>query len=396
MFLLGERVVDDSNKKTEAINSLVLFKMKLHWVKRLTLQSTLIYLFAGMVSCSSPSLQTVAGPEDESILKNTHGYVLFNAGHDLTSMSIPDLKTKIIRNRQDSESIYAIAGPDENGSIVYVENHMMGKRHFLKTITLNDSVESIIFERTGDAIWDSVIGRDIALSHSGGKVAFVGKHRIPQISPSKWHKKAGILEYGLLEIWLIESQTSIATKIYAIDRGMAWLPDNNRLAYTALLPRNQIIHELSKQKVGGGFDEWDRVPAVMVFDLKDKTSQFLHVGWSPVVSLDGKSVVVSDLTGKHWFVDVESKHSRLIQWPGDWMGAISFVGKDLILYWGLPTTGSKQEQTIKNSPLIGPKPMGTLKVANLNTGKFKTVLSPVDPRMQVSFGMPAVVRLSSF
>jgi len=368
----------------------------------MNLYSILLFFIIGsytfVISCTGqPSIRTVDGPEDEGVLKTAKGHIIMEETtvepnqtlrREMVAIYLPELKKQVIQNRSGKEGIHAIAGPDTKGCIVYVKNDMMAQKHSLKMTDLNSSMDVVIFERSGDAIWERVIGHDIALSPSGEKVAFVGKHQTLNIDS---HKRLGFLiDYGPLEVWLVEAKTPLKTNVHAVDRGMSWFPDNNRLAYTTLLPRSRIFQEQPSQEISEEFDNWDRIPAVMVFDLSAGTSHFLHVGWGPVVSLDGRSVLVSDVKKQHWLVDVETRQPRQISWPGDWDSAvISFVGENLILYFGPPTTGSELQWTTRNSPFVGSKLMRTLKVADLQSGKFKTVLSPADPRMQVSFGRVA-------
>jgi hypothetical protein len=51
------------------------------------------------------------------------------------------------------------------------------------------------------------------------------------------------------------------------------------------------------------------------------------------------------------------------------------------LCWCFPTTGTKLKQTENNSPLVGPKPMLSLKLVSLTSPReFQTVVPYVDAR----------------
>jgi hypothetical protein len=65
---------------------------------------------------------------------------------------------------------------------------------------------------------------------------------------------------------------------------------------------------------------------------------------------------------------------------------ISFVDINKILAFSLPTKGGPAKWTKNNSPLVGTKPMIAIKIFDLKTGEFQTVLKSVDPRDKVSFG----------
>lgn len=339
-----------------------------------------------LASCSGPPppLPTVDGPEDDNLLRKASGHLLVATSDDLLVISLPELTQRPVRH---TPSVHAVAGPDRAGRIVYVQDPRSEKKHYVRLASLDGLLDEIVLERPGDAVWDHVIGRDIALSPSGDKVAFVGKHYAPEVGPSDAHTKAGLLDYGELEVWRLGDKTRIETRVKALDRGLEFLAGGNKLVYTALLPRREVAQALGREDVGGGFAGWSFIPAVMVLDLTTLAGEFLHVGWSPVVSPDGTQVLVSDLQREYTLVDLKRRLGRRVTLPGDRGGvAIAFMGEGLVLYWGLPTTGAPQPLVEKRSPLVAARRMETLKVASLGTGRFKTVLAPVDPRWQVSFG----------
>jgi len=65
---------------------------------------------------------------------------------------------------------------------------------------------------------------------------------------------------------------------------------------------------------------------------------------------------------------------------------IALLEDDLVLYWSLPTAGAPARFTKNNSPLVGPKPMPTIKLAEIRSQRFQTVLPYIDPRDRLSFG----------
>ena len=67
-------------------------------------------------------------------------------------------------------------------------------------------------------------------------------------------------------------------------------------------------------------------------------------------------------------------------------GPVALLPGELVIYWGLPTTGAVQGVTTNNSPLVGAKKMPTLKVARLGTREFQTILPSMDQRRCVQFG----------
>jgi hypothetical protein len=130
----------------------------------------------------------------------------------------------------------------------------------------------------------------------------------------------------------------------------------------------------------------------MVLDLATGEDRFITVGWDPIVSTDGRFILYSDLIGIHREFDLEAGVARPVEWPGDWGGPVAYVGPDLVAYWGLPTAGIPAQLEDPDRPLFSPLGRATLKVAHLKTGKFATILSPVDPRWSVSYGVWAADR----
>ena len=60
-----------------------------------------------------------------------------------------------------------------------------------------------------------------------------------------------------------------------------------------------------------------------------------------------------------------------------------------VFHRGLSLTGKQARTTKGNSPLVGRKPMLTVRAANPATGKSAVVIPYFDPRHRISFGIPA-------
>jgi len=349
----------------------------------------LLGLLFGAVACSDPAppLLTVDGPEDDTLLQRVTGYMLVVEGGQLEALSLPGLKALSVRH---TPPVYAISGLDERGRFIYVENDAYAKKHRVRMGALDGSLDDVILERNGDAIWDRVIGFDLAISPQGDQMAFVGHNYLPELGPRDAHKRAGLLRYGEVELWRVSDRARIGTQLKAVDRGLAFLAGGQHLVFTGLQSRGEVAERLGVQKVGGGFEDWTLVPVVMIFDIGTGKTEFLGVGWSPVVSPDGEYVLISDLNKEYTLIGLRTKQARRVTVPGDWAGiAIALVSKDLVLYWGLPTTGSEQPLAPKFSPLKRAQRMVTYKIASLDSGRFKTVMAPVDGRWQVAFGTPS-------
>jgi hypothetical protein len=174
---------------------------------------------------------------------------------------------------------------------------------------------------------------------------------------------------------------------------MSWFPDGKRLVSVKLVPRDQLPNPPLGLEAFGKYagKSWDEVPAVYVLDIQSGTSTFLHVGWTPIVSSDGKMVLVGGWDDQMEFtwrrVTVPDRRSVPVRWPGDAGGAIAAPCEDVVLYWGLPTTGAPIKYTKHNSMFHGgPKLMLTLKLALFDTNRFQTMALEINPRSLVSFG----------
>jgi hypothetical protein len=112
----------------------------------------------------------------------------------------------------------------------------------------------------------------------------------------------------------------------------------------------------------------------------------LHEGWDPVISPDGNFVIVSDRYKTEYLVDVVTQKVKTIDWPGNLYGAIAYVNSNLLIYWGMPTKGTEERWTKYYSPFCGPKSLVSIKLAELTTGEFQTILDYQDPRDEFSYG----------
>jgi len=346
---------------------------------------------------------TIDGPEARDIVGRVTGYVVIARGaREIVALSLPTMRESLVRRTSADDAdfaptVHAISGPDSEGRIAYIEDHFFvqneaDRKHLLKTIKRDGTADTEIFSRPGSASWATSaigrgeIGRYLALAPSGGKVALLSAVKGKQMPRA-------FLHVGKIEIWDVARKTPLAVDPKALNEPMSWFPDGKRLAYVKLVPRNQLpdpplgLDEFGKY----GGELWDEVPAVYVLDIQTGTSTFLHFGWKPIVSWDGKVVLVGGWNNQMEFtwrrVTVSNRQSVPIRCPGDAGGAIAVPAEDVVLYWGLPTKGAQIKYTRNNSLFHGgPRPMLTLKVAVIGSDKFQTVVPEIDPRSLVTFG----------
>jgi hypothetical protein len=357
---------------------------------------------------AQPNTQTVDGPEAKNLTQGLSGYIITNDTGHLTAISIPNSETHIVRKLPRDAmgygpNVHALSGPDKNGRIAYIENYFFvanekDQRHLLKTVHVSGDKDETLFSRPGDAMWalsaagNGEMGSHLALAPSGGNVAFLSQLKSKQMPQA-------LLSVGNIEIWNLNDKVGVDSKVEAIDEAMSWFPDGKRLAYTALVPRKEISNDAKGLDYFGNYfgEKWDEVPCIHIYDIATQASTFFHVGWRPVVSLDGEMMFVGGWGRKDYAwrrVNIKTRESEGLNLPG-LAGDIVGVGLgERILYVGLPTTGAKIEYTKNNSPLRGPKLVLTIKITDGKGKKFQTVMPAIDPRSNASFGSVTTDKLN--
>lgn len=333
---------------------------------------------------SSGALETVDGPETAGLGAAIRGWLVMDQPvGGMVALTLPGLHRKILRDVGRSTGVvHSLAGPDREGRIAYFENRPGEGRHALKTIYLDGSRDQVVFSRPGEAFFELAVGSSLALSPTGGRVAFVGK-----LSRFQTNRPTFPLRIGALEIWDVEKRTGRPLDLFALDRRLCWFPDGHRLAYVELVPLAKAVFPSNSaaDAFGDSFRTWEAVPEVRVLDVETDRRVTIHAGWDPVVSADGKSVLVRDADNRWRRVEVDTGRSQAVRWPGDAGGAIGLTSDGLVVYWGLPTTGTTPDFTRTYGAAMGPRAMKTVKVAEPSTQRFETLLPSLDPRRDVSF-----------
>ncbi|HTE16812.1 MAG TPA: hypothetical protein VK689_00350 [Armatimonadota bacterium] len=337
---------------------------------------------------------TVPGPEATDLLPRLTGAIYSNAKGQVDSVRLPGLAERRIASPTPETktvfpSIHSVSEPDRSGRVAYVENRMgEPSTHALRFAEGAGKPVRTLFTRPGDALWDHVIGEHLTLTPDGERVAYVRNARGRQFA-------GAYLMQGVLELLDTRTGKTTTTRLPALDEGLSWFPDGHQLAFVGAVPRRSApAAAAGKEGFGAGFAGWDALPVVQILDVRTGKVRKLHVGWRPRVSTDGRKVLVEDMAtensgrfGSRWrLVDVRSGASTAVTAPGA-VGSVHALWPDgTVLYWGLPTAGTKLRETGSNGPLVGPKLELTLKVAVLNTTRFQTVVPYLDPRATATWG----------
>jgi len=338
-----------------------------------------------LAGCEQTPVRTVPGPEAVGLVDAFEGHILMDRPvGGLVSVSIPSrAETELRVPGQASGTIRSVSGPDERGRIVYIENHMLAKRHRLVVADVRGGPERVVFEHEGDALWGNRIGDYLALSPDSGLVASV-----MNMSATSMSNPDAYLKRGTLVLWNIEDGTQLDLELTALEDRLSWFPDGERVVYVDLVPRWEAL-----QLAAGSLDlvedlpGWEEVQVVHVLDVETAETRAVSVGQHPLASVDGRSVLIENYAGRRLLVDVETRRAVPVDLPGiTRLGPIGFLDEKHVLYWAYPTEGNEERWTEHNSPLVGKKSMLTLKLAEWNTNRFETVVPFIDPRRHVSFG----------
>ena len=298
----------------------------------------------------------------------------------------------------DFPVIHSLSGPDSQRRIAYIEDWFLRTRkqdqkHRLKMIRVDGTQDQEIFVRQGSAMWsataagDGRIGSQLALAPSGGRVALV-----TDLESIQMETPPAYLVVGALEIWSLTQKSGRRIAVQALDQAtpdskqLSWFPDEIHLAYVELMAQDRANGALPMEDgFGGGFRLWPRLPAVHVLNVDTGERRFLHFGWTPVVASSGELIAITDLDGRKRMVDAQTGRSVRARYPGliD-PGLIAVLPGRLGLYWGQPTAGQAIQYT--NLGSRGPRALVTIKVGEVNSGGFQTLIPYVDAPDPISFG----------
>jgi hypothetical protein len=282
-------------------------------------------------------------------------------------------------------TIHSISGPDLSGQAAYVRNYSSEDRFEIDLISLPTGEHSTLLEREGDALWDDEIGDYLALSPSSRMLAFVSSLQgTPTSLPDAY------IGLGTLEIWDLRRQRPLKLSASALDRPLSWFPDASRLAFVASIDckHAQFLFPEQFKERSNWFSRLlcQRVPAVAVLTIATGEVSYLAIGLGVVVSSTGRQLVVQESRNRWSLVEPETLQSTRIDAPG-LLVPLALIDDETLIYWGLPTDGTEYRTTTNNSPLVGPKLMLSIKAAHIPSGRFRSLMSFVDPRTQIAFGL---------
>ncbi len=233
---------------------------------------------------------------------------------------------------------------------------------------------------------DEIYEKAISISPDGKRVALVRY-------ASDARGAGRFMKQGTLDLYDIERNTWQSLEIDALDgHPVQWL-DDNRIVFARAVKRDDVPApwfdaKNSSDDFGAVYSRAAIVPVVFLRDLRSRTERALHIGRVAIASPSGRELIVQDdaLKMRRIAIDDEAMRSMPIAaLPAmTHRGLVGFAGSTHVTYWAEPFTGRETQYTRSNSPLVGPKKLLSLRIANIENGEFVTVVERIDPRSRPS------------
>jgi hypothetical protein len=302
-------------------------------------------------------LPTVEGPEDPSLVADTHGTLIAIDRQDPTHIEATSLPTLVRSRFAIAREAMSISGPDLAGRVAYLERHQGDPEGYsIRILSLATGEDSAVLDRQGALNPAS----EIAIAPSGGWIAFTS-------SIDRSHS----YDYTPWSLELVDPSSGRLTNVpgdIAQHRPL-WFPDGRRLAFVATRAE-------------------DRASITFILDVLTGERRVVRAGTSAGhvrgISADGRAL---------WFGDgdrlirVDAETGALLQDgidpPGrsgrtsaDPTSSWTIVGElpgGKLLYDALPTTGA--EQQLVSGVVHGAK--WTIKLCDPGCTRFVTVVPHV-------------------
>ena len=280
----------------------------------------------------------------------------------IVAIDLATLTSKSIRPTNAGRSaVHSLSEPDEEGRVMLVTGVVSAERRYTVHMTNGDK-EQTLFTGPGDPLWDNAISL-VSLAPRGGNAAFVVQ------PPENDGKQFRPLLRGPLRLWDSAAGRARDLGITAIGERPSWFPDGRRFAYAAeTVPTGASGSEPPEQ-------------IVRILDISTGENTLLASGHLPLVSSDGRSVLVT--RGRNFelvLIDVATHTEQKIARARGLGTPIALIDGRYLIYKGRPTPGAPTGVTTNNSPLVGSKAMMAVKLMDIQTGQFVTLVPLIDPR----------------
>lgn len=275
-------------------------------------------------------------------------------------------------------AIHGLGTPGHGGATAFLTAADGGGRRYAVRLLVH-AEERTLFEGEGEPLWDRpVVG--LALSPDASAIAYV-----QQLQPGA---KYTPLHVGRLVIRNLASSADGRDKDlaanewvrHALGQRPGWFPDGEQLLFAAAGPGGRALTPAVLPAVQPD-------PVICIINRKTGVIETVTCGHSPILSRDGKSALVARGKSPSWgLVDLPSGTARRIDPIAGLIRPVGLLASRYVVYVGASSAGAPEGYTVNNSPLVGPKRMLSLKVADLQTGASQTLLDGVDPRREFVVG----------
>lgn len=263
-------------------------------------------------------------------------------------------------------AINSLSEPDEDGRIAFVGDSGASERGYAVSL-IGREAEKVLFKGPGDPLWDHAIS-PISLAPRGGRIAFVAQ---PLENEGRQFRP---LVAGPLRVWDPANAMARDLGITATGERPSWFPDGRRLVYVAKAAAEQLPQVTDQSE-----------PTVRLLDTNSGEESILAAGHLPIVASDGKTVLVTRGRSFELFlIDVATRSETKVPRVHGLGTPLALIDSRYLIYKGATSPGAPTGTTINNSPLVGPKQMLAIKLLDLQTKQFTTLIPLIDPRNSVT------------
>jgi hypothetical protein len=282
------------------------------------------------------------------------------------------------------------AMPYDSGSkaiklLVYLRSDNVTTFHLVRVDTQTKRERFLTQWDTREPL-EETYNKTLSISPDGKQVAIV-KNALNMRGASH------IMKQGELSLYDLESDSWRALAIDALDgHPVQWL-DAERIVFARAVKRDDVPAHLitlenSSDEFGVVYSRASFVPLIYVRNLRTNSERAIHVGRIAIAAPSGRELIVQDDARKlrRVLIDGDSYRSTPLSAPPMMThdGVIGFASAQHVLYWSEPFAGRELQYTLSNSPLVGPKKLLSLRIANIDNGEFVTAVQRIDPRSNPS------------